>query len=345
MIQDLTITLHLAIATRDMSAFIIATIHINLCIGTISRFGACRPDLAPLLEDLLEFNVCGEFMLTEIGHGLDARNIETTATLQPDGSFDLHSPNQAAWKAMPPTTPLCGMPRVSVVFARLIVHSKDHGIKPFIVWLSDSTKMREGITSRLLPTRPGTKPLDHSITSFNHVTLPPAALLGSMSKPGNLRLDFLQQIWRVSVGTLSLSLMGISSIKVASCIAAMYSQRRLTTASDGTKVPIICFSTQRRPILEAVTSGIILEHFARWAINEFTNDTLKQNVQHALAAVFKAVVTRESQVIGVLVQQSGAQGLFEHNQMNCLRLTFEGNSIAEGDTLVLCISKLKVLIL
>lgn len=95
-----------------MTTFIIATIHINLCIGTISRFAASRPDLIPLLEDLLEFNICGEFMLTEIGHGLDARNIETTATLQPDGSFDLHSPNEAAWKAMPPTTPLCGMPRV-----------------------------------------------------------------------------------------------------------------------------------------------------------------------------------------------------------------------------------------
>lgn len=322
-----------------MTTFIIATIHINLCIGTISRFAASRPDLIPLLEDLLEFNICGEFMLTEIGHGLDARNIETTATLQPDGSFDLHSPNEAAWKAMPPTTPLCGMPRVSVVFARLVVHDKDHGVKPFIVWLSDSTKMHEGITSRLLPTRPGTKPLDHSITNFNHVSLPQAALLGSISKPDNLRLDFLQQIWRVSVGTLSLSLMGISSIKVASCIAAMYSQQRLTTAPDGTKVPIFHFSTQRRPILEAVTSGIVLEHFARWAIDEFTNDNLKQNVQHALAAVFKAVVTRESQVISVLVQQSGAQGLFEHNQLNCLRLTFEGNSIAEGDTLVLCISR------
>lgn len=37
-------------------------------------------------------------MLTEVGHGLDARNMETTATLLPDGGFELHSPSWAAAK-------------------------------------------------------------------------------------------------------------------------------------------------------------------------------------------------------------------------------------------------------
>lgn len=37
-------------------------------------------------------------MLTEVGHGLDARNLETTATLLPDGGFELHSPSWAAAK-------------------------------------------------------------------------------------------------------------------------------------------------------------------------------------------------------------------------------------------------------
>lgn len=39
-----------------------------------------------------------QFMLTEVGHGLDARNLETTATLLPDGGFELHSPSEAAAK-------------------------------------------------------------------------------------------------------------------------------------------------------------------------------------------------------------------------------------------------------
>lgn len=32
-------------------------------------------------------------MLTEVNHGLDARNIQTTATILPDGNIDLHTPS------------------------------------------------------------------------------------------------------------------------------------------------------------------------------------------------------------------------------------------------------------
>lgn len=39
-----------------------------------------------------------QYMLTEVGHGLDARNLETTATLLPNGDFDLHTPNFNAAK-------------------------------------------------------------------------------------------------------------------------------------------------------------------------------------------------------------------------------------------------------
>lgn len=38
------------------------------------------------------------YMLTEVGHGLDSQNIETTAELRPDGSFEIHTPNPGAAK-------------------------------------------------------------------------------------------------------------------------------------------------------------------------------------------------------------------------------------------------------
>ncbi|KAF4426628.1 Acyl-coenzyme A oxidase-like protein, partial [Fusarium austroafricanum] len=197
---------------------------------TLSHFAKERPDLQDLLTKLLSFEICGQFMLTEIGHGLDARNLETTATLQADGSFELHTPTTAASKVMPPTTPYCGMPRVAIVFARLMVHGKSQGVKPFVVFLSDADAMRPGVSSRMLPTRPGTKPLDHSITTFNHVQLPSNALLGSPAKPTNERAEFLRHIRRVAVGTLSLSIMGISAIRIGTRIATLYSERRTITA-------------------------------------------------------------------------------------------------------------------
>ncbi|KAF4460983.1 Acyl-coenzyme A oxidase 2 peroxisomal [Fusarium albosuccineum] len=324
------------VAARDMTAFIIATIHVNLCIGTLGSFSEQRPDLRNLLDRLLNFDVCGEFMLTEVGHGLDARNLETTATLQADGSFDLHTPHLAASKAMPPTTPCCGIPRVAVVFARLVVGEKSHGVKPFIVLLSDARTMRPGITSRILPTRPGTKPLDHSITTFDHVRLPPKALLGSLCKPKSERTEFLRHIRRVSVGTLSLSIMGISAIRIGTRIAAVYSERRTITAADGrSTTPIMSFSTQQRPIVEGWVQGKVLTAFARWTVDMCPDPS--DATQHALATIFKSTVIKAARLLGDLSERCGWQGLFAYNQISELALTFQGNSIAEGDTLVLCI--------
>ncbi|KAF4950787.1 hypothetical protein FSARC_13084 [Fusarium sarcochroum] len=303
------------IAARDMTAFIIVAIQVNLCIGTLCSFVKGRPDLQDLLDKLLNFDVCGGFMLTEVDHGLDARNLETTATLLPDGSYDLHTPHPGAAKAMPPTTPYCGMPRIAIVFARLIVGGKSHGVKPFLVCLSDAGGMRPGITSRILPTRPGTKPLDHCLTTFNHVDLPSSALLGSSSEPENDRLDFLRQIWRVSAGTLSLSIMGISAIKVGTRIASVYSERRTITAPDGhTPREIMSFSTQQHPIVEGWVQGKVLHAYAQWTIGMCPD--LTDTVQHALATVFKATVMKASQILRPLAERCGWQGLFAYNQIS-----------------------------
>ncbi|KAF4502805.1 Acyl-coenzyme A oxidase [Fusarium agapanthi] len=303
---------------------------------TLSHFANERPDLQDLLTKLLRFDICGQFMLTEIGHGLDARNLETTATLQADGSFVLNTPTTAASKAMPPTTPCCGIPRVAIVFARLMVHGKSHGVKPFIVFLSDADAMRPGVSSQILPTRPGTKPLDHAITAFDHVQLPSSALLGSPAKPKNERADFLRQIRRVAVGTLSLSIMGISAIRVGTRIATLYSERRTIASPDGqSTVPIIDFSTQQRPIVEGWVQGRVLTAFARWTVSMCPDPA--HPAQQALGTIFKATVIKASRVMKDLTERCGWQGLFAFNQISELDLTFQGNSIAEGDTLVLCI--------
>ena len=36
--------------------------------------------------------------MTELGHGLDVINLETTAKLLPDGSYELHTPDKRAAK-------------------------------------------------------------------------------------------------------------------------------------------------------------------------------------------------------------------------------------------------------
>lgn len=48
---------------------------------------------------------------------------------------------------MPPTMPVAGLPRVAVVFAKLIVGGEDRGVRPFLVALGNGVEMCKGITS------------------------------------------------------------------------------------------------------------------------------------------------------------------------------------------------------
>ena len=81
----------------DCAMFIIILAHVGLTVGSLSRYGETRPDLEPLIIRLLRFETVGLFLLTERGHGLDAFNIETTATRVKDG-YIIHTPREEATK-------------------------------------------------------------------------------------------------------------------------------------------------------------------------------------------------------------------------------------------------------
>ncbi|KAJ3483402.1 hypothetical protein NLG97_g7315 [Lecanicillium saksenae] len=267
-----------------------------------------RSDLAAVLKELESFDAVGEFMLTEVGHGLDARHIETTATEMDDGSFDLHTPNIKAAKSMPPATPYAKMPH------------------------------RRRVTSRLLPSRPGAKVIDHAITSFTHVRLEASALLGSLDAPENERKDFFSHIHRVSVGTLSLSMVHIPIIRLSAYILGRYSQRRCVTGPDpGQQIPVVYFSTQNTPILTALTCASVFDAYATTTITGFMEAESPQ-IRSSLATIFKQTITHSVKALyPEMIDRCGWQGLYNHNQLQELALTMQGNSVAEGDILVLCI--------
>lgn len=297
--------------------------------------------MLPILEQLLKFDAVGEYILTEIDHGLDARNLETTATLQSDGSFDLHTPHKGAAKVMPPSTPWAGVPRIAIVFARLIVVGADCGVKPFIVKLSEANHLCKGITSQLLPKRSGARGIDHAITTFDHVRLESGALLGPPTLAKSRREDFLKQIFRIPVGTLALSLANMPILKQSAFIAGTWSlQRTVTTNAEGQQTPVISFSTQHRPILLGLVQAEVFNAFADYAIDVFRTTSLNDEVRHGVAACFKATVNAETQrTVNELVDRLGWNGVFAFNRLIELAQAMRGNGIAEGEVTVICIRK------
>ncbi|TCD62829.1 hypothetical protein EIP91_006370 [Steccherinum ochraceum] len=328
------------IAPKDAGAFTLVTIQYNLVAGTVGPHALRRPELRPLLQQILDFDVSAQFLMSEVGHGLDAPHMETTATLLPDGSFDLHTPSPRAAKHMPPTGPFGNMPRVAVVMARLMVNGEDHGIRPFIAALNDGKEMCKGISAKLMPSRAGLNPVDHALTYFDHVHLPKEALLGSLDKPRDLRQNFLDIAWRVSVGSLALSVLAVPALRNAVYIAGKYSIRRTVTGPDGKPLPIIAFRTQQLPILHTLAQTYVLEAYSKDTIQRFLSPDLDPRVRHGITAVLKTVMVEHCQSdLFSLAERCGAQGLFEHNEIIQIQLASRGIAIAEGDVLALCIRK------
>jgi acyl-CoA oxidase len=87
------------ILALDAAMVTILLAHVGLTIGTLARHIRRRPDLEPLVNRLLRFDTVGIYLLTERGHGLDAFNIETTATKTSQG-FIIHTPREEACKSV-----------------------------------------------------------------------------------------------------------------------------------------------------------------------------------------------------------------------------------------------------
>ncbi|TFK50231.1 acyl-CoA dehydrogenase NM domain-like protein [Heliocybe sulcata] len=300
----------------DGSVATLLTIHYNLCCGTLAMFASGRPEIRGLLEDLLSYRLTGQYCLTEVGHGLDAISLETTATQMPDGRFLLRTPHDRAAKFMPPTAP-CGIPCVAIVFARLVVNGEDRGIRPFVVRLHDGTTMNEGVICKPLPLRGGGHPVQHSITYFHDVPLPQTALLGSEQRSEDPRTEFFYHISRVISGTLSMGAYGLSALRIASCIAGRYSLRREVRDTLGRiRRPIASFSTQYLPIITAIAQIKVMEAFSEVSHRRFTTPDASIFDKHLTAALFKITIM--------------SHGLFEFNQLSVLEVRA---AIAEGDVL------------
>lgn len=81
----------------DGAAGTIATIHVNLVMGTLAKFQH-QPCVSQLLQKMFNFEVNGQYCLTELGHGLDVFALETRVDLTTEGDFRLNTPNPRAAK-------------------------------------------------------------------------------------------------------------------------------------------------------------------------------------------------------------------------------------------------------
>ncbi|KAI0702040.1 acyl-CoA oxidase [Cerioporus squamosus] len=323
----------------DIACYTILAAHVGLAIGTLAKLANHRSDIAALVRSLLsDFDTIGLYLLSERGHGLDAFNIETMATLTPEG-FILNTPREEASKFMPATTPSFGIPKVAVVMARLIVLGEDRGCRFFLVPICNKSQMYRGVRSTRLPARSGTSPLDFPITTFDHVSLPVTALLGdSLAAPKNPLQAWWSEVWRIPIGTGAVVGPFVQALKHTAYIGCSYSLHRHIVGKTPAPVPLMSSWTQRWAMVQALAVARVLDVWYPTVVKQSVDTALEPSVRHAYSVIAKAGVARLFQTcIREVIERCGAQGTFEHNFMARMETDAHGIIIAEGDVLSLCI--------
>ncbi len=351
-------TLHEWVGSVDGTLMTIMSIHYNLCMGTILRLAKRTPKVDEVLQELETLKSFGVYLGTELGYGNNLFNLQTTAHYDPvSQSFKITTQNTEAKKYMP-NTGHPEVPKIAVVFARLVSLGEDCGVFPFIVRLRDAHgELTPGVRVTLLGEKPGYH-LDNAVTSFKDVEIPKEfILLGSesileddgsfRSNVSSKRRRFLAAIDAVQAGKLSFT-GAISTGTLVGCkIAFNYASQKRTFAPDQKDVPLLSYNNQKKDIYSSFANALAIRAIYDEALRIYHLDPISQNDEKtkycSLAKYFSSSVGQG--VFLKLRERLGAQGMFCHNRViEYLNYVF-GIVSAEGDNQILQLKIAKDLIL
>lgn len=349
------VTLHEQATVVDPHLGALLTVQVNLVLGTLleqhSRTGAVQT----ALTELLEGRAVGAYVLTEVGHGSDLNNLETTATYDPadGGGFTLHTPSDTAIKFMPTTAapPVAGIARFGIVFARLIIDGSNHGVYPFLTWLCDTDgQLRPGITIQRLPEKPGLG-MDNALTRFDQVRVGRECLLSHtgtrITEDGRLvdPIPADNQVWRaisrVRVGRLCISAMAAAVSRASLSIAVRHSTQRDIAGMAGGRIPLMRVPAHNAQLLDAVVDTYIATAAVEIAVDAFATgigDGIDEQGPQLtdLVSLTKYFATSTAlRVSNEVRDRLGAQGTFAHNKIVEYRALRDAAATAEGDSYVI----------
>ena len=209
--------------------------------------------------------ITGAYVQTELGHGSDVSQLQTTATYDDSSKeFIIHTPSISATKFWPG-----GLGKTAnhcVLYARLISKGKDHGVQAFVIQIRDSQTHLPlpGINIGDVGPKLGFRNSDQGFMSFNNVRVPKFALLDKfvkLSEDGTFTASTPHARKLTFGGMLNLrSLIIFMShyyIGAQSVIASRYSfKRRQFTSRDGSDFPealVIQYQMQQYKVVPAIS--------------------------------------------------------------------------------------------
>ncbi|MFE9769984.1 acyl-CoA dehydrogenase [Streptomyces sp. NPDC005808] len=225
---------------------------------------------------------------------------------------------------------------------------RDHGVFLFLTPLTDRLGPLPGVTVTGLPERIGS-PVDHCVTSFDHVRLPRTALVqgahGQLlpdgtftSTVGSPRKRFLHAISRVTVGKLCMSASALGGCRAALTTAVRYAHlRRISGPVAGQRVPLAAHRSHHARLLERVATAYAMTFLHRTVTDRWiTHAPEERAAAERLVAVTKGWITWQTRDITIESRERcGARALFPVNGLAEYPANTEGAITAEGDNLAI----------
>lgn len=308
------------------------------------------------LPSVLSLDLPGVYAMTEIGHGSDVGNIDTTATYVPeDDEFEIHTPFKAAWKEYLGNAALDG--KAAVLFAQLITRNVNYGVHAFFVPLRDNDgNFLPGIGGEDDGYKGGLNGVDNGRLHFTNVRIPRTNLLnqlGDVDEQGQYSTSiessgrrFFTMLGTLVQGRVSLATTAANASGLALTGSITYGnqRRQFNAASDIEEQVLLDYGLHQRRLIDRLArtyadifaSNDLLVKFHEVFSGEDGSDENRQELE-TLAAGVKAVTTWNAMDTFQESREAtgGAGYIASKNRFNALRDDLDIYTTFEGDNNVL----------
>lgn len=341
--------------TFDAAVAIKGGVHFVLYVFSIFNLGTEKHQ--KYIERAMEFQDIGSFSLTELGHGSNARDINTTAVYDPSTQeFVLNTPNDLAMKFWIGAT--ADLANMTVCWAQLIIGETNYGPHVFLVPIRDlrDHSVLPGVVIGDCGYKNGNNGIDNGFLIFKNYRISRDSLLDKFSQVSpngdfktsikNADKRFGIQLGSLSGGRITLCQNSISQLINALTITTRFCAVRTQFGPIGKpEQPLLEYQLIQHRLVPLVANAIIYRISAQsinefWArkrevlLNDYKNPAV--NEFHAMVSALKAICTW-SAVKGIQQCREicGGLGYSAYNRLGALLNDTDVTQTFEGENHVL----------
>ena len=331
----------------DLSLMVKYGVQFGLFGGSILALGTEKHH-QQYLNKIGNLDLPGCFAMTETGHGSNVRDVETTATFDPESSeFIVNTPSESSRKDYIGNAALHG--QLATVFAQLIIGRENHGVSALLVPIRDkSGKILPGIKIEDCGEKQGLNGVDNGRIWFDQVRIPLDNLLdrfaqvtgeGQYHSPiADPSKRFFTMLGTLVGGRIGIPLAGLSAAKLGLAIAVKYAHGRRQFGAPGHQEErIIDYQTHQKRLMPLLANAYAMDFTLKYVIDRYLAQQPQERREiEALAAGIKAYCTwNTTHTLQVCREACGGSGYLWENRLGELKADTEIFTTFEGDNTVL----------